>query len=225
VSSVVAWVNAGSRHDAAHGSARLLQRLATRGTKKRNPDQLRADLQSLGGSLKTELYRENTVYQLNVLNKDLPKAVELLGDIVSNPNIGDDKTVDEEKTAHSQEVRKCVYNEMFEHLHECAFHDTALGRTVTGAENAASLSKGDVANYFASNFTGDRVAVAAVGGGVEHGPFKDLVEKHFGGLAAGSGAGPKVAPAIYAGSDKRIRYDSMDVSSISFCVCRPSAWI
>jgi processing peptidase subunit beta len=211
VTSVTAWVSAGSRHDTAHGSARLLQRLATKGTKKRSPDQLQADLAALGNNFHTHLDREHTTFQLNVLNKDVAKAVELLGDMIANPNF-DDKHVNEEKAAQVKDSSKIdVKSEMFEHLHETAFYENALGRTVLGSENAHSLSKNDVQAFHAGNYTGDRVAIAAAGG-VEHAQFAELADKHFGGLSTGTGA--KVAPAIFVGSDKRIRYDSMNKAHV-----------
>lgn len=211
MTSITAQINAGSRHDAAHGSARLLQRLVVKGTKKRTPDQLQADLAALGNNFHTHLDREYTTFQINVLNKDVAKAVELLGDMIANPNL-DDKNINEEKAAQAKDSSNLdAATELFEHLHETAFYENALGRTVLGSENAHNLTRNDAQAFHAGNYTGDRISIAAAGG-IEHAQFAELAEKHFGGLTTGTGA--KVAPAIYVGSDKRIRYDSMDKAHV-----------
>ncbi|RYH25818.1 hypothetical protein EON65_15215 [archaeon] len=53
----------------------------------------------------------------------------------------------------------------------------------------------------------------AAAGAVDHKQLVELTDKHFGGLKAGSGLinGTKPEPALFTGSDKRIRYDSMKV--------------
>jgi|TARA_B110000090_G_scaffold198482_1_gene237436 hypothetical protein len=95
---------------------------------------------------------------------------------------------------------------------------TGLGRTILGPEeNIRNLTKGDLESYINTHYTADRFVIAAAGA-VDHNQLVDLTEKHFGGLPQGpkNAVSTQFDPAIFTGSDKRIRFDSMGVRSFCF---------
>ena len=206
------WLNAGSRHDKAAGESAFLEHLSSQGTKKRTKQQLLADIRSLGGQFQSSTSRESTVYYAHVLKSDVPKAVEIISDIVQN-SLTSEAAVSGQRDAAVKRLEaayKCQQTVSIDQAHEAAFHDHPLGRTTQHAiDNISNLSLGDLKNYVASNHTADRAVI--VGTGVDHKVLADLAERNFGGLAAGGKGAAPPAP-IFRGSDKRVRFDSMDVS-------------
>jgi processing peptidase subunit beta len=80
------WIDTGSRYesDANNGVAHFLEHMAFKGTAKRTQLQLETEVENMGGHLNAYTSREQTVYYAKVLKKDVPQAVELLSDILTN---------------------------------------------------------------------------------------------------------------------------------------------
>ena len=112
-----------------------------------------------------------------------------------------------------EEVNKQYEEVILDHLHETAFMGNGLGRTILGPEhNIKSLSKQDLLSYINTHYTADRFVIAGAGA-VDHKQILELSEKHFGKLPSTSNVtnSKSFDTAIFTGSDKRIRYDSMEV--------------
>ena len=97
---------------------------------------------------------------------------------------------------------------VFDHLHATAFQHSPLGRTILGpAENVRAITRQNLADYIASNYTAPRIVVAAAGA-VDHDSLVKSAEKVFAKLpTAGPSAGELVRanPSFFTGSDVRIR--------------------
>ncbi len=191
--------------------------MAFKGTKKRSQQQLEKEIENMGGHLNAYTSREQTVYYAKVFKDDVPKAMEVLSDILINSEL-DEGAITRERDVilrEMEEVNKQYEEVILDHLHETAFMGTGLGRTILGPEeNIRNLSKNDLENYIKTHYTADRFVIAAAGA-VDHKQLCDLTEQHFGGLATGHGSSAvstQFDPAIFTGSDKRIRFDSMGVS-------------
>ena len=57
------------------------------GTKNRGHTELELEFENMGGHLNAYTSREFTVYQAKVFKSDVPKAVEILSDIVQNSKV------------------------------------------------------------------------------------------------------------------------------------------
>jgi len=79
-------VKAGSRQETIEtsGVTHFIEHLNFKGTKSRSKDQLETDIENIGGQLKAETGRETTTYTITVFKNDVPKAVEILGDVILN---------------------------------------------------------------------------------------------------------------------------------------------
>jgi processing peptidase subunit beta len=193
--------------------------MAFKGTKKRTQEQLEKEIENMGGHLNAYTSREQTVYYAKVFKDDVPKAMEVLSDILINSKL-DEAAITRERDVilrEMEEVNKQYMEVILDHLHETAFMGTGLGRTILGPEqNIRNLTKHDLEDYIKTHYTADRFVIAAAGA-VDHKQLCELTEKHFGGLAKGSVGGPatKFDPAIFTGSDKRIRYDSMGEAHVA----------
>jgi processing peptidase subunit beta len=215
------WIDAGSRYENEknNGAAHFLEQMAFKGTKSRTQKQLEMEIGNMGGNFKSTTSREQTVYTAEVFKGDIPKAMEILSDVLQNPLLDENVMCSERSAiAHKSELALKQYTgRIFDHLHETAFMGTALGRSVIGSEqNVQSLTKGDLMSYMNANYTADRFVIAAAGA-VDHRQLLELTEKHFGSLNTipqGS-LTETMEAAIFTGSDKRIRFDSMGEAHIA----------
>ena len=84
--TVGVWIETGSRYesDANNGVAHFLEHMAFKGTGKRSQLQLETEVENMGAHLNAYTSREQTVYYAKVLKGDVPKAVEMLSDILLN---------------------------------------------------------------------------------------------------------------------------------------------
>ena len=84
--SVGVYVGAGSRNDtlATSGVSHVLRNMLTRGTTSHSRTDFNNEIQSLGARLHGESGREQTSLGMTVFKNDVPRAVKLLGDCISN---------------------------------------------------------------------------------------------------------------------------------------------
>jgi len=217
--AVGVWIDAGSRYetDKNNGAAHFLEHMAFKGTKNRTQKQLELEIENLGGHLNAYTSREQTVYYAKVFKNDVPKAVEILSDILQN-SLLDEGAITRERDVilrESVEVSKQYEEVILDELHSTAFQGTGLGRTILGPDqNIRNLTRGDLQSYINTHYTANRFVIAAAGA-VDHNQLVDLTQKHFGGLAEGSPEGFTPEPAVFTGSDKRIRFDSMSEAHVA----------
>jgi len=216
--TVGVWIDAGSRYETEKnsGAAHFLEHMAFKGTKSRTQQQLEMEIENLGGHLNAYTSREQTVYYAKVFKSDVPKAVEILADILQNSQL-DEGAIERERGVilrESEEVNKQYEEVILDHLHETAFSGTGLGRTILGPEeNIRNLTKADLSAYINTHYTANRFVVAGAGA-VDHKQLTELSERYFGKLPKG-GAAVTAPPAIFTGSDKRIRFDSMKEAHVA----------
>eukprot|EP00542_Grammatophora_oceanica_P015280 CAMPEP_0194045890 /NCGR_PEP_ID=MMETSP0009_2-20130614/18723_1 /TAXON_ID=210454 /ORGANISM="Grammatophora oceanica, Strain CCMP 410" /LENGTH=476 /DNA_ID=CAMNT_0038690927 /DNA_START=33 /DNA_END=1463 /DNA_ORIENTATION=+ len=212
--TVGVWIDAGSRYETAknNGAAHFLEHMAFKGTAKRTQQELEVEIENMGGHLNAYTSREQTVYFAKVFKSDVGKAVEILSDILLNSKL-EPGAIDRERDTilrEMTEVNKKQEELVLDHLHATAFQGTGLGRTILGPEeNIRSLSKGDLEDYINTHYTADRMVIAGAGA-VDHAELCDLASKHFGNLPKADAGSVAVAPepAVFTGSDIRIRFDN-----------------
>ncbi len=85
--SLGVWVNTGSRDERRdeHGISHLLEHMAFKGTRRRTARQIAEEIEAVGGDLNAATGAENTAYYARVLKNDVPLALDVLSDILSEP--------------------------------------------------------------------------------------------------------------------------------------------
>src|SRR5215210_4033461 len=80
------WVLAGSRDEAPRisGSSHFLEHLLFKGTKERTARDIAEAFDAVGGDLNAFTAKEHTCYYAQVLDTDLPLAVDVLADVVTD---------------------------------------------------------------------------------------------------------------------------------------------
>ncbi|GAM19886.1 hypothetical protein SAMD00019534_030610 [Acytostelium subglobosum LB1] len=226
--SIGVWVDSGSvyENDQNNGVAHFLEHMIFKGTEKRtSPTHIETEIENMGGSLNAFTSREHSAYYMKVLKENIPNAVDILSDILQNSKF-DQKLIDTERhviLSEMQYVQSKQDEVIFDQLHAAAFQGSALGRTILGpVENINKISRDDIKNFMAQNYTGQRLVIAAAGA-VNHDKLVAAVKEKFGSIQAGQ---PSPRPQItndFVGSEIRVRDDSLPNIHFSVAV-RGLSW-
>ncbi|XP_050315867.1 mitochondrial-processing peptidase subunit beta [Anthonomus grandis grandis] len=217
------WIDAGSRYENAknNGVAHFMEHMAFKGTNKRTQSQLELEIEDLGAQLNAYTSREQTVYYSKCLSKDVPKAIEILADIVQNAKLGEAEIERERGVIlrEMQEVESNLQEVVFDHLHAIAYQGTPLANTILGpTANIRSINNLDLRNYLDNHYKASRIVVAGAGG-VAHEDLVKLAECNLGGLNnTYTGEVPKLTPCRFTGSEIRVRDDTLPLAHVALAV-------
>lgn len=195
--------------------------MAFKGTAKRSQTDLELEVENLGAHLNAYTSREQTVFYAKCLSKDVPKAVEILGDIIQNSKLGEAEIERERGVIlrEMQEVESNLQEVVFDHLHSTAYQGTPLGNTILGpTKNIKSISRQDLKDYIDTHYLTPRIVLSAAGG-VKHNDLVKLAEKELGKLKNSfDGKSPALSPCRFTGSEVRVRDDSLPLAHIAIAV-------
>lgn len=183
--TVGVWIDAGSRADVTDGTsgtAHFLEHLAFKGTNNRSQVELELEVEDCGSHLNAYTSRENTVYYAKTLKEDIPRAVNILSDILTRSKL-EKIAIEKERPViirESEEVDKMYDEVIFDRLHEVVFKDQPLGRTILGPiECIRSIKQEDLKNYIKTNYKGDRMVLVGTGC-VDHEEMIRIALENFG---------------------------------------------
>jgi predicted Zn-dependent peptidase len=198
------WVGAGSRDERPdeHGISHLLEHMAFKGTKRRNARQIAETIEAVGGDLNAATSVETTGYFARVLKNDVPLALDVLADILSEPTF-DPEELRREQNVIVQEIggaEDAPDDLVFDRLQETAFPKQPVGRSILGTpESVRSFNSARLRAYLGRNYKAPDMLVAAAGA-VDHKRIVDEVEKRF--SAFTGPAGPEPQPAKFQGGTR-----------------------
>ncbi|KAL5987347.1 hypothetical protein ACLOJK_038512 [Asimina triloba] len=216
------WIDAGSRYesDETNGTAHFLEHMIFKGTEKRSVRVLEEEIENMGGHLNAYTSREQTTYYAKVMDKDVPKALEILADILQNSCFSEDRINRERDVIlrEMEEVESQAEEVIFDHLHATAFQHTPLGRTILGpAENIKTITKAHLQNYISTHYTAPRMVIAAAGA-VKHEEIVEQVKKLFTNLSTDSTTATELVvkePSFFTGSEVRIIDDDVPLAQFA----------
>jgi len=215
------WIDTGSRYenDKNNGVAHFLEHMAFKGTSKRSQTDLELEVENMGSHLNAYTSREQTVFYAKCLAGNIPNAVEILSDILTNSTFGQAEIERERGVIlrEMQEVEMNLQEVVFDHLHAVAYQGTPLGRTILGpSQNIKTISRDDLVSYIQNHYKGPRMVLAGAGG-VDHDELCQLANKHFSKIGA-TPADIGELSCRFTGSDIRVRDDSMPLAHIAIAV-------
>ncbi|OAY82345.1 probable mitochondrial-processing peptidase subunit beta, mitochondrial [Ananas comosus] len=220
--TVGVWIDAGSRFETeeTNGTAHFLEHMIFKGTADRTVRQLEEEIENMGGHLNAYTSREQTTYYAKVLDKDVPKALDILADILQNSSF-DEGRINRERDVilrEMEEVEGQTEEVIFDHLHATAFQYTPLGRTILGpAQNIKTITKEHLKNYISTHYTAPRMVIAA-SGAVKHEELVEQVKKLFTKLSADPTTASQLVakePAFFTGSEVRIIDDDIPLAQFA----------
>jgi predicted Zn-dependent peptidase len=199
--SLGVWIGSGSRDERTdeHGISHLLEHMAFKGTARRTARQIAEEIEAVGGDLNAATSVETTSYYARVLKADVPLALDVLSDILTNPTFDPDELLREQNVI-IQEIgaaQDTPDDLVFDFLQETAFPDQPVGRSILGTpETVRSFDRRRLRAYLARNYRAPDMVVAAAGA-LDHRAVVAEVEQHFTGFDGP--AAPLPSPARFEG--------------------------
>jgi len=178
------WAGVGSRdEDVSHaGATHYLEHLLFKGTRKRSALDISASIDAVGGELNAFTAKEYTCYYARVLDDDLPLAIDVLSDMVTNSVI-DPSEVEAERAVILEEIAM-TEDDSSDAAHEAfgwqLFGNTPLGRPILGTVSSIeAISRQQISEHYAAKYTPDNLVVAAAGR-LDHDEVVDITRRCFG---------------------------------------------
>ena len=197
------WVKAGCRDEAEneHGIAHVLEHMAFKGTSSRSARDIAVEIENVGGDVNAATSVETTSFYARVLKNDVPLAVDILSDILT------DSVIDPEELTREQHVilqeigaaKDSPEDVVFDEFQSTAFSGQALGRPIMGTpESVSSFSSDDLRTYMADHYHGPNMVLAA-SGAVDHDEIVRLAEDRL--STFGETAPREPEPGTYTGGE------------------------
>jgi len=211
--SVGVTVNTGSRYENAenNGVGNYLEHMIHKGTA------IAKAAADAGVVLNVTSTRESVFYHATGPKEATTEVLTSLGAVIQQ-SLTDDAVNAERGNVLAAAEDTTVDQVLFDRLHETAFRGHALGRTISGpAENIQRFTADDLESYKKSHYTGRNIVVSAAGA-VNHDVLSKVVSTSFGGISTEPPVDvpmPVKTPAMFTGSDIRIRFDSMPHAHIA----------
>jgi len=202
--SLGVWVGSGSRFEETdeHGISHLLEHMAFKGTSRRTAREIVETIEAVGGDLNAGTGVEVTAYYARVLKADVPLALDVLSDILSDPAF-DPEELTREQNVIVQEIGAAEDTPddiVFDHLQSTAFPDQAVGRSILGTPaTVRSLTGRRLRSYLSRTYRAPHMVIAAAGA-IEHQAVLAEAERRF--AQFNGGTAPAPTPARYRGGSR-----------------------
>ncbi len=195
--SVGIWLRTGSRREPAelNGISHFIEHMVFKGTTRRSAEDIAREVDSVGGMLDAFTSKEMVCFNTRVLDEHLPKAFDVLSDMVLDPKFAGDE-IDREKSVILEEIRMTQDNPedlVHELFTQNFWAPHALGKPILGTpETVSSFSRDSLRAWFGQWFAPNNIVITAAGH-LTHAQMLDLVSDRFAkSVASGPGeADPK----------------------------------
>jgi predicted Zn-dependent peptidase len=192
------WIGVGSRDETPEqaGAAHFLEHLLFKGTSTRTAASIAEDLDAVGGDLNAFTAKEHTCYYSHVLDTDLPLAMSVLADVVTDATLAPadvevERRVVLEEIAIRDDDPEDLLGELFD---EALFAQHPLARPVVGSEESVTgMTRSTLHDFWRGLYTTPRMVVAAAGN-LSHEHVVELVTATLGPASARAGAASPVPP-------------------------------
>jgi predicted Zn-dependent peptidase len=220
------WIGTGSRgeSEAEAGLSHLIEHLLFKGASKYSSLEIDQIFDGMGAELNAGTGKETTSVYARVIDEHVPKALDVITDMVFRPTLTD---IDSEREVILEEI--AMYEDdpqekVFDVLGHAMFADHPLGRAIIGyAPVIADTPAAEIAKFHDSRYLPQNIVIAAAGA-VDHDALVALAADHVpnqGDDVAGGPAGPPaVQPAPSATTAQR-RFERKDTEQFHVCVGGP----
>ena len=181
--SLGVWLNRGSRHeDHDHqGIAHFVEHMLFKGTATRSAQDIAQEVDSIGGQLDAFTAKEYGSYYIKVLDEHLPRAVDLLSDLVLRPAFHEED-LEKEKKVVLEEI-KMVEDIPDDLVHEVFtasyWPEHPLGRSILGSpDTVTGISQESLRDFFTRAYVSGNLVITAAGH-IDHTQVRDLIEAAF----------------------------------------------
>ncbi len=208
--SLGVWFDVGSRNERPeeNGMSHFIEHMLFKGTKRRTAMQIAESLEDVGGHLNAFTSREQTCYNVRVLDEFLGLAVDVLADITCNSTFTP-VNIKREKQVILEEIKE-AWDTPSDRIHDefasVYWGGHPLGQPILGsAENVSGFSRAKVLDYMRRHYRAGSVVISAAGN-IDHARLVDMVRAKFRfapgrAQTAEEGVRPKAAPFRFIRGD------------------------
>jgi len=202
--SVGFWFDVGARDEpsALAGTSHFLEHLLFKGTPTRSAKEIADTFDAVGGDVNAFTGKEYTCYYSRVLDQDLPMALEVLSDMITDSNLDPEeleserKVILEEIAMHEDAPDELVHDLFYRSM----WDGHPLGRPVLGFNSTiAAVTREQVADYWRERYSPSNLVVAGAGN-LEHDALVEQVgtifTKTFGKRTLRSDDAPSPNPGV-----------------------------
>jgi predicted Zn-dependent peptidase len=170
------------------GSSHFLEHLLFKGTKRRSALDISAAIEAVGGETNAFTTKEYTCYYARVLDADLPLAIDVISDLVTDSVLAphdvetERAVILEEISMHEDEPGDDVHD-LFA---EAVYGGHPLGRLISGTpDTVGPMTRRQIQGFYHRRYEAPRMVVAAAGN-LDHATVVKLVREGFGRSGRGS---------------------------------------
>ncbi|MEK7408144.1 MAG: pitrilysin family protein [Acidobacteriota bacterium] len=200
--SVGIWIGTGSRCEGPeeNGLCHFIEHLFFKGTETRTAEDIARSVDSIGGNLDAFTGKELVSFNCKVLDEHLPKAFDVLSDLVIHPLLRSED-VEKEKRVILEELKAEADNPEYL-VHEIFsnnfWKDHALGKPILGTkESVKRFSREAAEAYYRRSYVPANMLITAAGN-LDHGRMVALVRERFEGLHGNGTRANDPTPATHA---------------------------
>lgn len=216
--SIGFWVQSGSRHEPSrlNGISHFLEHMLFKGCGNRSALDVARQIDRVGGALNGFTGREFSCFFAKVMTTKLPLAIDLLGDIILNPQIGQQE-LEKERQVVLQEIAM-VEDNPDDHVHdlfcELFWLGHPLGLPTPGtAETVRAITRDDLCSFLAQRYRGDNLLICAAGE-VDHEALVEQINSKLATLPSGGRESQPASPQ----PQKRWRFEYRNCEQVHLCL-------
>lgn len=177
--SMGVWVKTGSRDEQPeiNGVSHFVEHMVFKGTKSRSAKNIAREVDAIGGNLDAFTSKETICFNIKVLDEHVPKALDVLTDLVMHP-IFAPEDIDRECKVILEEIKMDEDNpDMLVHeiFTQSFWKDHPLGKPILGTrETVRRFDQGTLFDFYGGRFQGGNMIFSAAGN-LDHDAFVALV--------------------------------------------------
>lgn len=186
--SVGIWLRTGSRREPAelNGISHFIEHMVFKGTRRRSAEDIAREVDRVGGMLDAFTAKEMVCFNTRVLAEHLPKAFDVLADMVLEPRFADED-IEREKSVVLEEIRMTQDNPedlVHELFTQNFWSPHPLGKPILGTpETISPLTRDTLGRWFNRCYAPNNLVITAAGQ-LTHQQLVGLVAERFAKLPA-----------------------------------------
>src|SRR2546427_2424825 len=205
------------------GVSHLLEHMVFKGTERRTAQEIALALEARGGSLDAYTSRDTTAFQARVLDADLPRALDVLTDLVRHPVLRT-SDLELERNVVLEEintVEDTPDDQVYDLSYQALWPEHPYGYTILGTRDTVSaLSAADLKQLHERAYFPANCVIAAAGNLTHEQLLDELARQGWFDRASGNGqrVTPPVTPVAPAVRDRKSTRLNSSHSQISYAV-------
>jgi predicted Zn-dependent peptidase len=221
------FMSVGSRFESQElsGASHFIEHMLFKGTRRWPTARDVAEaIEGRGGMFNASTGLETTLYWAKVAAADVPQALDVLSDMLLQPNfdpgeLEKERTVIAEEINYSLDAPDSLAQIMVSQLQ---WPDHPLGRDIAGTrETVARLSRGSMLTYLADHYL-PGATILGMAGQISHEDGLELARGYLGGWAPGPLRTWDPAPPDHHGPSLQVEFRPTEQAHLAFSFCGPS---